>query len=754
MPQRYAEAIMKYLADRQYQPLKPRQLARVMGVAEEDYGTFRLAVKQLRDSGRIIMGAKDALMLPELPGKVTGFYRPNPRGFGFVVPQSPNAHGDLYIPAGEQGGAIAGDLVVARVTSRGKRDGRSVYTGRIVEVLQRGQNRYVGTLQHARGAWFVMPDGAQMTTPIVVRDIGTAGPKPGSKVVAEIVQYGRVPGELPTGVIVERLGEQGELAVETLAVIRAHGLEDQFSEKAMADARASIAAFDGRAMDGRVDLTGQTIITIDPPDARDFDDAISLRANRDGTSELGVHIADVSHFVREGTALDEESRRRSTSVYFPRRVVPMLPEVLSNGVCSLQEGQRRYCLSAFITYDREGNVRSTRFARSVISSVKRLTYTQAQGIIDGQTGGYERAVVELLRAMNDLSRRIEQRRRKAGMIHLDLPEVELVFDDNDKVIDAVQQDTSYTHTMIEMFMVEANEAVARLLDKLDRPFLRRIHPEPDQIGGKQLSSFVRACGHRLPVPATPRDIQDMLDAVRGRPESYAVNLAVLKTFEQAEYSPMRVGHFALGSRCYCHFTSPIRRYPDLTVHRLLAEHCRGELAGRPPEDMSALTRLGEHCSAAERRAKAAEDELREVLILQFLSTKVGEEFDGVVTGVTNFGLFVQSPRFLIDGLLRLEDLGDDWWNVDARLGAIRGQSSGRKMRIGDIVRVQIAGVDIARRQLNLVLARGTQQQRRPERQKPQQEQHRQQAQQVHQAPDLGGRQHGRKGQRHNRRRRH
>lgn len=704
MPERYVDAIMKFLASREYQPLKPRQLARQLGVTEAEYGTFRDAVKQLRDGGRIVLGAQDALTLPEMGTSVVGIYRANPRGFGFVVPETPNSHGDLFIPPGGSGGALTGDRVVAKAVQQGKRDGQTVFRGQIVQILQRGNSRFVGTLALSEGTWFVMPDGSSLTQPIVVRDIGAAGPRPGDKVVVEIVQYPNA-GELPTGVIVETLGVGGQTEVETLAVIRAHGLEDAFEEAALADARAAVAAFDPTVAPGREDLSGETIVTIDPPDARDYDDAISLRRQRDGRWVLGVHIADVSHFVREGTALDDQARRRATSVYFPRRVVPMLPEVLSNGVCSLQEGVRRFCKTIFITYDAEGNVVGSRAVESVICSAKRLTYTQAQGILDGAVGGYSPKVVQLVTDMQTLARAIEARRRLAGMLHLALPSVELVFDDQQRVSDAVPEDQSYTHTIIEMFMVEANEAVATLLSDLKRPFLRRIHPSPDQFGSKQLIDFVHACGHKLPAHMTRKDMQELLAAVKGKPESYAVNLALLKTFEQAEYSPMAVGHFALASENYCHFTSPIRRYPDLTVHRLFAECCRGTLATLPPDDLSALTKLGEDCSAAERRAESAERELRDVLVLELLATKVGEEFQGVVTGVTNFGIFVQSPRYLIEGLIRMPDLGDDWWEVDAKRGEIRGERSGRKYRIGDLMGVRIAGVDKARRQLNLAPTR-------------------------------------------------
>jgi ribonuclease R len=325
---------------------------------------------------------------------------------------------------------------------------------------------------------------------------------------------------------------------------------------------------------------------------------------------------------------------------------------------------------------------------------------------DGKTGGFDPEVVELVKDMETLARKIEARRRKAGMIHLDLPAVELVLDDDGKVVDAVPEDTSYSHTIIEMFMVEANEAVARTLRSAGRGFLRRIHPDPDELSGKDLSAFVKACGKKLPETMTPKDIQALLAGVKGKPESYAVNLAVLKTFQQAEYSPMEIGHFALASDCYCHFTSPIRRYPDLTVHRLMAEYCRGQLDDKPKEDIPELLEQGRNCTAAERRSEAAESELRQVLILQFLATKQGEVFDGIITGVTNFGIFVQWPKYLVEGLIRMEDLGDDWWQVEAKTGTVRGEATGKTFRLGDALRVQVLGVDVARRQLNLLPVKG------------------------------------------------
>ncbi|MBT3198675.1 MAG: ribonuclease R [Phycisphaerales bacterium] len=701
MPERYVAAILKYMSDREYQPLKPKQLARWMGVDDDAFSTFRASVKRLRDAGQVVMGTGNALMLPEMPGRITGFFRQNPKGFGFVTPESPNSNGDLFIPPDAVGGAMDGDLVIAEARKQGKRDGQTLYRGKIVKIVKRSENRVVGELKQSEGKWFVLPDGKQLTQPIIIRDVGAAGAKTDTKVVVEITKYPE-PGQLPVGVIVEEIGPAGPLATETRAVIIAHGLAEEFPQAALDEARAAVAAFDPEDAAGREDLTSTTIITIDPDTARDYDDAISIEINPDGTWTTGVHIADVSHFVPEGGELDASARSRATSVYFPRRVLPMLPEVLSNGVCSLQEGVKRFCKSAFITYDQDAKVVNTRVAETVICSTKRLTYEQAQDICDGKNDGFAPEVVELVGNMLTLARKIQARRADGGMLRLDLHDVELVLDDQDRVIDVEPEDDAYTHTIIEMFMVEANEAVARLFDSLNRPVIRRVHPSPDKQGSAKFKTFVRAAGHKVPGNLTVKDMQDLLAKVRGKPESKAVNLALLKTMQRAEYSPMQIGHFALASDAYCHFTSPIRRYPDLTVHRMVAEHCRGNLKTRPPEDVSALVTLAEACTAASERADAAEKELTQILVLQLLSTHLGEIHDGVVDGISNFGIFVELPKYGIDGLIRLEDLGDDWWEVSTKTGKVFGERSGRVFRIGDPLRVKIVAVDVAARQLNLV----------------------------------------------------
>jgi ribonuclease R len=442
----------------------------------------------------------------------------------------------------------------------------------------------------------------------------------------------------------------------------------------------------------------------------------------------------VSHFVPAGSALDAEAEQRGNSAYFPGHVIPMLPEVLSNGVCSLQEGVPRLCKSVFITYDDDARPISSKTANTIIHSRKRLRYREAQAILDGaeviphpdgpkRISDYPKEVVDLLAQMNTLAKRLQKRRLAQGQLVLDLPQVELVLDEEGQVVDAVPEDTSFTHTLIEMFMVEANEAVARLLDSLKVPFLRRTHPAPEPQGAEKLRTFVQVAGFKLPKDLDRKAIQQLLASVKGKPEAFAINLAVLKSLTRAEYSPEPIGHYALASEHYAHFTSPIRRYADLTVHRLLdayfeARNRAGGESGKKKrkvvlDDVPSyddLVEIGRHISFTERRAEDAERELRQVKLLELMKKNIGSEFMGVVTGITNFGIFVQIQQYLVDGLIRYEKLMDDWWDVDERAGMIRGQRTGQKIAIGDVCRVIVAGVDTARRELDLsvreVLGRG------------------------------------------------
>ena len=738
--------ILSHLKSDRYRPQKPQRLAHELEVREEQYHAFRDALRDLMHEGRVVLGAKGTVLLPTQAlgrNEVLGSFRQNRRGFGFVVPTDPASHEDLYIPQGENGGAMTGDIVRAQISSRGQRDGRTLFTGRIVEVISRTNKRFVGTLVKQGAIWSVMPDGNALTEPILTPDAAARHVKPGSKVVVELTVY---PGEQqpPQGVITDVLGKAGEKDVDLKSVIVQFNLPEAFGGEVTDQAREAVDSFrPGQEVRGRLDLTKETIVTIDPEDAKDYDDAISLKQVEGGYWELGVHIADVSWFVPVGTPLDVEARARGNSSYFPGYVIPMLPEILSNGVCSLQEGVPRLCKSAFITFDEDAQPVRTRFANTIIQSTRRLRYREAQAIIDRAeevphpegsrtVRDYPAKVVELLDQMNALARRLQKRRQHEGQLVLELPEVELVLDEEGKVVDAVPEDQSFTHTLIEMFMVEANEAVARLLDSLGVPFLRRTHADPDLADLERLRQFISVAGHRVPKEMDRKAIQHLLAQVRGKPESFALNLAVLKSLARAEYSPQPIGHFALASKHYCHFTSPIRRYADLTIHRLLDAYFTAVGSGQPAAggggrrkqrkvelenvpSYDELVELGRHISFTERRSDDAERELRKVKILTLLEQHLGEDFLGVITGITSFGIFVQIQTYLIDGLIRYENLMDDWWDVDERSGSIRGQRSGTVIRIGDVVKVVVARVDLPRRELDLGITevRGRTPQQRP-----------------------------------------
>ena len=711
MAEIFKERIIKLLKHPDYTPSKLAPLAKALGVSSEDYPQFKAAFEELRRAGHVVIGARNLVSLPPLSGRIIGTFRANPKGFGFITPLEPTSHGDLFIPPDKTEGAMTGDIVAAVVVKKGRRAparlqqagraGQIRVSGRIVDILERAQNKFVGTLLKHPEGWIVQPDGTGFIEPISVDDVSAKDAWSKDKVVVEILSY---PTEryLARGVIIEVLGRAGQYDSEVNSIVHQYHLPSEFDEGCIEQARVAAREFEPEQLDGREDITEKVIITIDPPDAKDFDDAISLEKDTEGNWVLGVHIADVSSFVSADTPLDAEAKIRGNSIYLPAKTIPMLPEVLSNGVCSLQPGQLRFVKSVYLTYDGDGKVLSRSFVNSVIRSAQRLTYEQADKALKGRTKGIKPEVVELLKNMEQLSRSIEKRRLENGMLHLDLPETELVMDKSGRVVDAHPADDSYPHTIIEMFMVEANEAVASLLDRYNVPFMRRIHPEPDSLSMKNLSQLIRAFGYSLPRTPDRGAIQDLLAAVKGADCSFGVNLAVLRSLEKAQYSPLHTGHFALASGCYCHFTSPIRRYADLLVHRGLEFYLQKRLdLASDITTKQDLSEIGKHITFTEQRADDAEEELKTVLTLQMLSGRIGDELDCVVTGLTSFGVFVQLRKFGIEGLIRMGDLGGDVWRYNAKAHCIVGQRCGTSIHLGRAMKVRIVSVNVPARQLNV-----------------------------------------------------
>ena len=747
---RYSRRILNHLADTRYEPRTTRELARDLSVPDEDFNEFRRAVEQLVEADQLVLGAADTVALPPPGSELTGVFRKHERGFGFVIPDELNAHGDLFIPPGNTEDAMTGDRVRCKVRREKRRGGgpRSPYVGRIVEVIQRSDRRYVGTLEKQGKKHFVNVDGKALPDAVLIRDPRAKNAKPGDKVVIDLVEYPG-DGQQAEGVILEVLGDAGEPDVETQAVMRAFGLAEKFDADVIESARSASRRLDpdDPAADEREDLRDLLITTIDPPDAKDYDDAISVRrldAKResDGAAwELGVHIADVAHFVDAGSPLDQEAYERGNSTYLPRKVVPMLPELLSNGVCSLQEGVDRLTKTAFIRYDAKGKVVGERFCRSIIKSAKRMTYLEAQAVIDDDLKAarkhafgeatYPREVIAQLKHMNELAKTIRKRRLDGGMIVLGLPEVELIFDDAGRVVDAEPEDDAFTHTIIEMFMVEANEAAARLFSRLDVPMVRRVHPDPDAHDVSELRQFARVAGYNIPMRPSRRELQQLLDSVRGKPAQHAVHIAVLRTLSKAEYAPQPIGHFALASEDYTHFTSPIRRYPDFIVHRSIDAYLDAAAAlgvdGVPGKkqrrklaealihddrvpDLDKLVQFGKHCSHTERNSEEAERELRKYLVLELMASKLGEDFAGTVSGVIGRGVFVQIDRYLVDGFVPVAELPgsrDERYKLNHTTGALVAQRSGKTIQIGDTFTVRIAKVDLPSRQMELVVVEQT-----------------------------------------------
>jgi ribonuclease R len=701
MPELFKKRIVRLLQHSDYKPVKAAQLAKALGVRSEDYPEFARALDELRRAGHVVIGGKNLIALPGLSSLIVGTFRASSKGFGFVTPLEPTSHGDLFVPASATGGAMTGDVVAAKVLQKGKRAGQMRCAGQVTKVLERAQNRFVGTLLKEPEGWIVQPDGTAFFESISVDDVGAKGARQKDKVVVEILAY---PTEkyLARGVIMEVLGRAGQYESEAQSIIRQYHLPGEFQADCVNQARRAATEFAPQKRDDREDITDKVIITIDPPDAKDFDDAISLERDAQGNWVLGVHIADVSHFVPADSPLDAEAKTRGNSVYLPGKTLPMLPEVLSNGICSLQPDQSRFVKSVYITYDRQGNAISRRFANSTMRSTQRLTYQQADRILKGHTKDARPEVIALLKDMESLSRTIEARRTKNGMLHLDLPETELVMDKSGRIVDAHPADDSYPHTIIEMFMVEANEAVASLLDRLNVAFMRRIHPEPDVLSMKNLSQLVKALGFTMPRNPDRYAIQELLAAVKDADCAFAINLVVLRSLEKAQYAPLHIGHYALASTHYCHFTSPIRRYADLLVHRVLQCYLQNRVdRAKQIAAGQDLVEAGKHITFTEQRAEDAEKELTTVLILQMLSKRIGDELDCVVTGLTNFGVFVQSRKFGVEGLIRIADLGPDAWKYNAKTQCIVGQGSGRTVHLGQPMKVRIDSVNVPARQLNV-----------------------------------------------------
>lgn len=734
----------------QYRPTKPKDIHRALKLSEDDYRPLRRLIKRMV-LDREIAFASNHMVVPipttttkpiakpkskRLPSTidpdgppptvlptsnrasddsavtsqptsarsktVSGKYRQAAAGFGFVRPAAGSDlkfTEDIFIPSDATGGAMDSDIVSVRMRT-GRRGGGQ--DGEVIEIIQRARRQFSGSYDVRDGKSIVHLDGVTIGSPVEVGDVRGLPVEPGDKVVVELVKFpdGAQIGE---GVIMEVLGSSKNPAVDTLAVMHQYGLIDQFPDEVIEQARAQADAFvEGAIPADRRDLTKVPTLTIDPFDARDFDDAISLSRNEKGNWELMVHIADVAHFVPIGSPLDAEARRRATSVYLPDRVIPMLPELISNHMASLQPDRVRYTKTALMEMTDTGTLVHWEVFNSAILNQQRLNYEQVDQYLTDAEPWRERLkpeIFQLLRDMHTLAMVLRTNRMQAGSLELFLPEIKLELDKSGKVKGARLVPYTESHQMIEEFMLAANQTVATWLDDKQIPFLRRAHAAPEPRKLKKLTEFVSDLGIKAQSLESRFEIQKVVKQVRGKPTEYAVNYAILKSMSKAVYQPDFEIHYALNFDHYCHFTSPIRRYPDLQVHRTVQRLLEGQSS--PGDAFPVLIGLGHHCSDQEQNAESAEREVTKIKLLHYLNKKIGESMKGVISGVVPEGFYVRGTEIPAEGFVPLASLPEDRYRFEKRGHVIEGFREGHRFRLGDELTVLIDSIDLARRALLL-----------------------------------------------------
>ena len=698
--------IVSAISHPNYHPVKPKALMRKLEVPSSENDAFKAALKELIREGRIDIGKGNAVRPVTQHDTLTGIFRKTDGGFGFVRPNPAEGHKfiEVYIPEEAVRDATTGDMVLVRIRPSRKRHERGP-KGDIVQVLERATSQFVGTYFTRDGLFYVRIDGSVFSHSVLVGDPSAKGAKPNDKVVVEMLRFPNAE-ERGEAVIVEVLGRHGQPGVDTLSVIRALGLPDAFPEDVLEEARQVGARFKEEIPEGREDFTDWLTITIDPVDARDFDDAISLTVDPKSKHWLlGVHIADVSHFAPPGSALDQEARKRATSVYLPQRVIPMFPEIISNSLASLQQGKIRYVKSAIMDMTPTGQKTEVRLTNAAIKVGRRFSYEEVSAILAKHEGeppdmpppDVDPEILALLMRVRDLAIILHKRRVKRGALELSMPEIQLEYDDNGRVSGAHFRKHDISHKMVEECMLAANESVAEHLDRKDLYFLRRVHPAPEPVKLQKFAEFARILGYKIKSETDRFSLQRVLQQSANKPEMHAVHYGLLRSLKQATYSPVKDDHYALASENYCHFTSPIRRYPDLQVHRLLDQLFKHR---RPTNKLDELMALGDHCSKMERRAETAERELVKHKLLVYMNDRLGTDLDAIITGVADYGFFAQAQTLPVEGLVHISTLPDDYYFFDDASYSLVGQRTERRFRLGDKVQVTVVRVDLQRRQLD------------------------------------------------------
>ncbi|MBE5984839.1 MAG: ribonuclease R [Paenibacillaceae bacterium] len=695
---------MELFSDPTYKPMKLKELSMLFGVPKHQRDELKQVLDALVSEGKIGVSQKGKYGKPDI-GSMAGVFFGHQKGFGFVSVEG--FEKDIFIPEDKTGGALHGDTVLISAEAEGSGGKRA--EGRVIKVLQHANEEIIGFYQKNKNFGFVIPDNQKISKDVFIPQGKDMGAVNGHKVVVKITDFGGE-GKKPEGVIKEILGHVNDPGTDILSIVRAYGLPEEFPDNVMKQVESVPDSITGKDMQGRLDLRELQTVTIDGEDAKDLDDAITI-SKKDGTYTLGVHIADVTNYVTEHSPLDEEALKRGTSVYLVDRVIPMLPHKLSNGICSLNQGEDRLALSCIMEIDGEGTVTGHRIAETVINVDRRMTYTAVNAIITDHDEAvmkeYE-AFISMFEQMKELADILREKRKKRGSIDFDFPETKVILDERGKPLEIKPYDRNSATKIIEDFMLMANETVAEDYFWQEIPFLYRTHDNPDPEKMKSLATLINNFGYSIRFhngEVYPKEVQKLLANAEDTPEEALISRLALRSMKQAKYTVGNTGHFGLAAKYYTHFTSPIRRYPDLQIHRIIKENLRSGLSEKRVSHYDKLLmQVAVQSSSLERRADEAERETIKLKKCEYMSRYIGQEFEGVISGVTNWGLYVELPN-TVEGLIHVNDLQDDYYHFDEEHYELVGEMTRKTFKLGQPIRVIVSGTDKLLRTIDFILGR-------------------------------------------------
>ena len=695
------KVIYEFICDDFYVPMKLKELAILLQVPKDQRNELKRVMDALEAEGKVHVSTKGKYSKGEAK-HIVGTYTAHARGFGFVVVEGETE--DIFISEDDANGAFHNDQVevVIKATPAGKRR-----EGKITKILSHGTTTLVGYFQKNKSFGFVIPDNQRFVQDVFVPLERSKGAVTGHKVVVELTKYGDN-NKKPEGKVIEIIGHVNDPGVDIMSIVKGYDLPTEFPEKVLNQAERVAKDVSTADMAGRMDLREWTMVTIDGEDAKDLDDAISI-TQEDGNYILGVHIADVTNYVQEKSALDREALKRGTSVYLVDRVIPMLPHTLSNGICSLNAGEDRLALSCIMTINEKGSVIDHKIAETVVHIDERMSYTSVKKILEDEDEleiERYRELVPMFKLMAELSRILREKRTQRGSIDFDFPETKMILDENGKPIEIKPYDRNVATKIIEDFMLLANETVAEDYFWQEIPFVYRTHESPDEDKIKKLATFIHNFGHSMHISnkeVRPKEIQKLLAKVEGTAEDALISRLALRSMKQAKYTPENTGHFGLAASYYCHFTSPIRRYPDLQIHRIIKENLRGRMnEERRDHYDKILMEVAKQSSQRERLAEEAERETVKLKKVEYMSSRIGEEFEGVISSITKWGIYVELPN-TIEGLIHVTNLYDDHYNYIEDSYEMVGEHTGKTYKLGQTVMVRVIGTSKVERTIDFEL---------------------------------------------------